>query len=190
MTGLVGNREFCFPRPLMFPSASPHIEGLGETKLTVSHKATSYCSLVRSNLEYCSVVWRPFTKRNVNKLERIQRTATRFVLKSNEPYDVRLRKLNLLTLEQRRFVDDVTFLFKALNGHLHVDCFQFLDFYSQEDRYLLRHFDTKSLKKKYTRTNILKTATFIGLWMNGTVCLLRSVRHAMLTSLKLVLLNL
>ena len=36
----------------------------------------------------------------------------------------------------------------------------------------------------------LQTATFIGLWMNGTVCLLRSVRHVVLTSLKLVLLKL
>ena len=36
----------------------------------------------------------------------------------------------------------------------------------------------------------LKTVTFIGLWMNGTVFLLRSVRHEVLTSLKLVLLNL
>ena len=54
----------------------------------------------------------------------------------------------------------VTFLFKALNGHLDVDFSQFLDFYSQEDRYLLRHFDTKSLKKKYARTNILKNSYF------------------------------
>ena len=36
----------------------------------------------------------------------------------------------------------------------------------------------------------LKTVTFIGLWMNGTVCLLRSIQHAMLTSLKLMLLDL
>ena len=89
---------------------------------------TLYCSLVRSNLEYCSVVSCPFTKRNVNKLERIQRRATRLILKSNEPYDVRLRKLNLLTLEQRRFVVDVTLLPKAFNGHLDIDFSQFLDF--------------------------------------------------------------
>ena len=36
----------------------------------------------------------------------------------------------------------------------------------------------------------LKTVTFIGFWMNGTVCLLRSVQDAVLTSLKVVLLNL
>ena len=33
---------------------------------------TLYCSLVRSNLEYCSVVWSPYSKRNTDKLERVQ----------------------------------------------------------------------------------------------------------------------
>lgn len=46
----------------------------------------------------CSVVWCPFIKRYVNKLDITQRRATRFILKSNEPYDVRLSKLNLLIL--------------------------------------------------------------------------------------------
>ena len=115
-----------------------------------------YCSLVRSNQEYCSVVWCPFTETNMNTLERIQRRATRFILKWNVPYDVRLSKLNLLTLEQRRFVVDVcTFLSNALYGHLDLDLS-----YSHEDRYLLRHFDTKSLKMKYARTNILKNSYF------------------------------
>ena len=81
-------------------------------------------------------------------------------MKSTEPYNVRLHKLNLLTLEQRHFIINVTFLFKAFNGHLDVDFSQFLDFYSQEDRYLLRHFDAKSLKKKYAGTNILKNSYF------------------------------
>ena len=79
--------------------------------------------------------------------------------KLNEPYDGRLSKLNLLTLEQRHFVVNVT-LFKALNGHLDVDFSQFLDFYSQEDGYSLRHYDTKSLKQKYARTYILKNSYF------------------------------
>jgi len=34
----------------------------------------------------------------------------------------------LLTLEQRRFLFDVTFLFKALNGYMDVDFLQFWDF--------------------------------------------------------------
>ena len=47
---------------------------------------TLYCSLVRSNLEYCSVVWSPYTKRNTGKLERVQRRATELILKSDNPY--------------------------------------------------------------------------------------------------------
>ena len=46
---------------------------------------TLYCSLGRSNLEYCSVVWSPFTKRNIDKLERILRRATKFFLNPTNP---------------------------------------------------------------------------------------------------------
>ena len=101
---------------------------------------TLHCSLVRLSLEYYSVVWCPFIKRNVNKLDRTQRRATKFILKSNEPYGVRLSKLNRLTLEQRRFVADVIFLFKALNGHLDVDFSQLLDIYNQEDLHSAERF--------------------------------------------------
>ena len=75
---------------------------------------TLYCSLVRSNLEYCSVVWSPHTKRNTDKLERVQRGATKFILKSDDPYDIRFKKLNLMSLEKRRSLADVTLLCKVL----------------------------------------------------------------------------
>ena len=37
-------------------------------------------SWVRSRLEYASVVWPPYTKRNITSLEQIQRRAMRFIL--------------------------------------------------------------------------------------------------------------
>ena len=40
---------------------------------------TIFCSLVRSNLEYRSVVWSPYTKRNIKKIEGVQRRATKFI---------------------------------------------------------------------------------------------------------------
>ena len=85
-------------------------------------------------------------KKNVNKLQRIQCRTARLILKSKQPYDVLLSKLNLLNLE--RLVAGVIFLCKAPNGHLYVDFSQFLDFYGREDRYLLKDLDTKSLKKE------------------------------------------
>ena len=66
----------------------------------------------------------------------------------------------MLTLEQRRFLFDVTFLFKALNGYMDVDFSQFLDFYCQEDRYSFRYFDNRSLKKRFARTNVLRNSFF------------------------------
>ena len=58
-----------------------------------------YCTLVRSQVEYGSVVWSPYTARNIDKLERIQRRGTKFALgKRNFTYDERLKCLNLLSL--------------------------------------------------------------------------------------------
>ena len=43
---------------------------------------TLYCSLVRSQPEYSSVVWSPHTKRNIDLIERAQRRPTKLILKS------------------------------------------------------------------------------------------------------------
>ena len=121
---------------------------------------TLYCSLVRSNLEYCSVVWSPYTKRNTDKLERVQRRATKLILKSDDPYDIRLKKLNLMSLEKRRSLADVTFLYKVLNGNIDIDINKIIDFHSEADRFSLRAKDSLTLKKKYVRTNVLKYSFF------------------------------
>ena len=68
-----------------------------------------YCSLVRPRVEYASQVWNPDTKGNISRIESIQRRATKFILKSDDEYLVRLRKLRLLSLEDRRFMADVGF---------------------------------------------------------------------------------
>ena len=58
------------------------------------------------------VVWSPYTKKNTDKLERVQRRATKLILKSDDPYDIRLKKLNLMSVEKRRSLADVTFLWQ------------------------------------------------------------------------------
>ena len=84
-----------------------------ELRDEVSTLRTLYCALVRSQLEYGSVVWSPFTARNITKLERVQHRATKFILKTeDDDYQVRISKLNLLSLEHRRFLFDVLFFIK------------------------------------------------------------------------------
>ena len=74
---------------------------------------TLYCALVRSHLEYCTIVWSPHTARNINKLERIQRRASKFILKTDDYYETRKDKLNLLSLEDRRLFFDVLFFLQG-----------------------------------------------------------------------------
>ena len=93
---------------------------------------TLYCSLVRSQLEYSSIVWSPHTRRNIDLIERVQKRATKLIVKSDNNYESFSKELNLVSLEQRRFIADVTFLYKVLNGYFNVDFSSFLNFYCPE----------------------------------------------------------
>ena len=81
---------------------------------------TLYKSLVRPQLEYASQVWSPYTKGKIMAIERVQRRATKFILKCDFSitYPERLVKLGLLPLEFRREVSDLCFFqIKCLYGH-------------------------------------------------------------------------
>lgn len=82
---------------------------------------TLYCALVRPHLECGSVVWSPFTARNIVTLERVQHRATKLILKCEDDYDTRNSKLNFLSLEHIRFLFDVLFFYKVLNGYVDID---------------------------------------------------------------------
>ena len=71
---------------------------------------TLYRSLVEPLLEYSWETWNPHTQRNINRIETIQRRVTKFILKSNEDYNIRLTQLDLQSLCNRRFIKDVVFL--------------------------------------------------------------------------------
>ena len=54
-------------------------------------------SLVRSHLIYCSVIWRPYLRRDIIVLEKLQRRATKFILNDyTSDYKTCLSSLELL----------------------------------------------------------------------------------------------
>ena len=70
-------------------------------------RKTTYVTLVRSIMEYGATIWNPYLKGDIDKLERIQNRAIRFVKKDNKSKETgaitRMREdLELETLEERR----------------------------------------------------------------------------------------
>lgn len=60
-------------------------------------------SMIRSRLEYAALIWSPSLKKEIRKLERIQRAATRIPSSlRGYSYEERLERLGLITLEKRR----------------------------------------------------------------------------------------
>ena len=83
-----------------------------------------YESLVRSQLEYASQFWSPYTKENITALEFVQRRATKVILKTDLSYPERLVKLKLLPLEYRREILYLCFFFKCLKGYIYFNVFK------------------------------------------------------------------
>ncbi len=81
-----------------------------------------YNCYVKTNLEYCSVIWSPWQKSHIDQIERVQRKFVKFLcFKSALPYDrERYSELcmhfNLPQLHQRRSFLDSVFIYKCVNS--------------------------------------------------------------------------
>lgn len=79
-------------------------------------------TIVRSNLEYCSQVWSPHTKQDIELIEQVQRRFTKSLLyHSGCSYKERLIRLGLLPLSYRREIADLLFFYKCMNSLYDVD---------------------------------------------------------------------
>ena len=73
--------------------------------------------LVRPHLEYAVQVWNPYFSKDKQLIENVQRRATRLISCLRDmPYEERLRRLGLTSLELRRIRGDLIQVFKIVNG--------------------------------------------------------------------------
>ena len=79
-------------------------------------------SIVRPRIEYAAVVWSPNMKKDIRKIERIQRTATKMVPELKDlTYEERLTVMGLPTLQDRRERGDLITMYKIISGMEKID---------------------------------------------------------------------
>ena len=91
---------------------------LGMIKRNITYREKNliiplYKSIVRPHLEYCIQAWRPHLKKYIDKLERVQRRATKLIPELRIlSYEDRVQQCKFTTLETRRVRGDQIEVFK------------------------------------------------------------------------------
>jgi hypothetical protein len=77
-----------------------------------------YLTFIRPVIEFAVPVWSPSLKGDIDEIERIQHRVTRLIPAFKKiPYEERLEKLRITTLETRRKRGDLIQLFKIFNNY-------------------------------------------------------------------------
>lgn len=77
-----------------------------------------FCAQVRSHLEYAIQFWAPYLRKDINKIESVQRRATKYIPGFKDlSYSKRLKKLDLPTLAYRRLRGSMIEVYKVFNTY-------------------------------------------------------------------------
>ena len=102
-------------------------------------------TVVRPHLEYASPILKPYTKKDICKVEMVQRSATRWSLNSYS-------SLGLRTLEQRRVAAKVILIYKIMQGLVAIP----LPPYFEQPLRMTRHSHPLALRQIHTTANYYK----------------------------------
>lgn len=123
-------------------------------------KLLCYTALVRPRLEYACIIWDPYTKRNINSLERIQRKAVRFIFNKFSPLDSPsdlMQTNDIPLLEARRLKARLEFLYQLYNKKLALDPSPYLTPLTSRST---RHQHPNALTPYFARTDLFKFSYF------------------------------
>ena len=105
-------------------SKGNHFLGMIRRNITYQEKGLIvplYKAIVRPHLEYCIQAWNPHLRKDIDRLGKIERRATKLIPGLRDlRYEERLKECGLTTLEMRRLRGD-HIVFKILNGYENID---------------------------------------------------------------------
>lgn len=115
---------------------------------------------MRSLLEYGNIIWSPFTKQQITKLEGIQRKAVRFIYNryrlADSPTEL-LKNAGLPTLRNRTRLARAKFLHQLIHGYFNIDLSAYITF-DQSRTTRLKH--SMRLNEYSFNTNCFKYSFF------------------------------
>ena len=87
----------------------------------------AFCTFVRPLLEFSSIIWSPYFKKDIYKIEAVQRSFTKAIGNLRHlSYKDRLINLEIDSLQCRRLKSDLVMCYKMLNGLVDMNCSCFL----------------------------------------------------------------
>ena len=79
--------------------------------------------MIRPILEYANTVWSPYTKKDISKIERVQRQSARFIMADYSRHSSvtnMLANLNLPSLEYRRTTSSIILFYKIIHNLINI----------------------------------------------------------------------
>ena len=111
-------------------------------------KRTLYLTLVRSQFEHCSVIWKPVTPTQISKFEALQKNAIKWILNeefsSYSDYNIYIKKcrdVNILPINKKFHLNDIISFHKIVSGYVHVDLTNYISKFNGVSRLRENHHD-------------------------------------------------
>ena len=110
-------------------------------------KRVIYLTMVRSQFEHCSVIWRPLTQTLLKRFEDLQKRAIKWILSeeylsySYSQYIQKCRQLNIIPMSDRFDFLDLIFFYKIIKGLIPVELPPYITQYVGVSRLRSSHMD-------------------------------------------------